>query len=89
MLDARIEENELIAMLFGIEREVLEFHRAAVQTHEVAGLSEHRSELVHDAAFHAAVVVLCALTDAGKLEFVDSEAEKLIESERECAFKGS
>ena len=76
-------------MLLGIEREILEFHRTAIQTHEIAGLSEYRSELVHDAAFHAAVVVLGALTDSRKLELVDSEAEKLVKSECECAFKGS
>jgi hypothetical protein len=33
--------------------------------------------------------MLCALTYACKLEFVDVKVEKLIESISECAFKGS
>jgi hypothetical protein len=50
-------------------------------------LSEYGSELVHDTALYTYVVVLCALADAGKLEFVDTECEKLVERERECAFE--
>ena len=74
-------------MLFRIEREVFEFHRTAVKSDEIAGLSEYRSELVHDSALHAAVIVLCALTDARKLELVDSEVKEIIEGISESAFK--
>ena len=41
MLHARVQEDELVAVLLRVEREIFKLHRAAVQAHEVAGLAEH------------------------------------------------
>ena len=59
VLHAGVEQNELVAL--GVEGEVFEFTRAAVEAHQLAFLTEHRSELVHDTAVHTAVVVLRSL----------------------------
>ena len=87
MLYAGVEQNELVAVLCRIEREILEFHRTAVEPHQMTLLSEYRCELVHNSAVHSAVVVLCALADSGKFEFVYSVAEEFVECECECTFK--
>ena len=51
-------------------------------------LAEKRGELVHDAALHAAVVVLRGLTDAGQLELVDAELQQIVEREGKSALQG-
>ncbi len=55
----------------------------------MAFLAEHAGELVHDAAVHAAVVVLGALAYLGELEFVDGVAvEEVVECEGEARLQG-
>ena len=46
------------------------FERTAVETHQIALLSEHACKLVHYATVHAAIIMFGALADSGKLEFV-------------------
>ena len=83
----RVDEDEFVAL--GVEGEVFKFHRAAVEAHEVAFFAEDGSELVHNAAVYAAVVVFGRLANAGELEFVDGVAiEEVVESESEAAFEG-
>ena len=72
----------------GLKGEVLELHCGAVEAHQVAGLAEKRGELVHDAALHAAVVVLGGLPDAGQLELVDAEVQQVVECKGESALQG-
>ena len=84
---AGIDENQLVSL--GIEGEILVFESLAVQADQAALLAENGSELVHDAAFHAAVVMLGALADLGKLELVDIVAEELVDGKGERALKGS
>ena len=87
MFHAGVDKNELVA--FRIEREVLVLQGFAVEEDEAAGLTEARSELVHNAALHAAVVVLGALADLGEFELVDGPAvEQVIDGESEGALKG-
>ena len=50
-------------------------------------LSEYRSELVHDTALHTYLVMVCALTEACELEFIDSKVKKLVECKCECALE--
>ena len=53
-------------------------------------LAEYRGELVHDAAFDAAVIVLGRLTDAGEFEFVYFVVvEEVVERECKYAFERS
>ena len=85
MLHARIEQDEFVA--FRIEREIGIFQRAAVQTDQVALLAEHRSELVHDAAVHAAVVVFGGLADLRQLEFVDPAAVEIVQRKSVSRFE--
>ncbi len=47
----------------------------------MAFLAENGCKLIHDAAFHATVVVLCALADLCKLELVDAVLEDFVEGE--------
>ena len=77
VLHARIQQNQLIALR--VEREVGVFQRTAVQTDQVAFLAEHRGELVHDAAVHAAVVVLGRLADLRQFELVDTAVIEVIQ----------
>ena len=79
VLHTGIEKHQLVAVLLRIEREVFKFHRTAVKPHKIALLAEAGSELVHDSALHADIVVLGCLTYAGKLEPVGIEAEKIAE----------
>ena len=87
MLYAGVEQNEFVAVLCRVEREIFEFHRTAVQPHKIALLAEYGSKLVHNAAVHTAVVVLGALSYSCQFEFVYSVAEKLVESESKSTFK--
>ena len=86
VLDAGVDQDQLVTL--GIEGEVLVFQGFAVETDKGALLSEYGSELVHNAALHAAVVVLCALADLGKFELVDIVAKDVVEGESEGTFKG-
>ena len=79
VLHARIDEHQPVALR--IEREVGVLQRAAVQPDQVALLAEHRGELVHDAAVHAAVVVLGGLADLRQLELVDAAAAEVVQRE--------
>ena len=45
-----------------------------IARHQMVFLAEHAGKLVHYSAVHAAVVVLGALADTGKLELVDAVA---------------
>ncbi len=73
MLNNGIEQYDLVALR--VEWEVFKLHRGAVKAHQVAFLAEEGSKLVHDAAFHANIVVLRGLTNAGQLELVDAQIE--------------
>ena len=81
VLDDRIEQHELVTD--GIEGEVFELHRTAVEPHQTTLLAEDRGELVHDAALHAAVVVLGRLTDACQFELVDPQRIEVVERKGE------
>ena len=59
------------AVAFRLEREVLIFQRAAIQTDKAAFFTEYGSKLVHDATVNAAVVVFRSLTYFSQFEFVD------------------
>ena len=88
MFHAGVYEHEAVA--FRVEGEILIFHRAAVEAHKVSLAAEYGSELVHDSAVHAAIVVLGALSDFCELEFVDFVAvEKVVEGECEARFESS
>ena len=69
MLYFAVEQHYLVAL--GIEGEIFMLERAAIETHQAVFLAEHAGELIHDAAIHAAVVVLGALADLCQLELVD------------------
>ena len=71
-----------------MEREVLVFHRLAVQADEGPLLAEQGGELVHDAALDAAVVVLGHLADPGQFELVDAVAENLVQGKGVGALEG-
>ena len=86
MLYAGVHKNQLVA--FGMEGEVFVFQGFAVEADEAAGLPEAGGELVHDAAHHAAVVMLCALAYLGKFELVDIVVEQFVEGEGEAALEG-
>ena len=76
-------------MVLGVEGEVFKLHGAAVETHEVAFLAHYRCKLVHDAAVHAAVIMLGRLTDACKFEFIYLVVvEEFVDSECEARFEG-
>ena len=77
MLHARIQQHQLIALR--IEREVGILQRTAVQTDQVALLSENRGELVHDAAVYAAVVVFGRLADLRQFELVDTAVIEVVQ----------
>ena len=77
VLHARIEQDEFVTL--GVEREIGILQRTAVQTDQVALLAEHRGELVHDAAVHAAVVVLGRLTDLRQFELVDTAVIEVVQ----------
>ena len=85
VLHARVEQDEFVA--FRIEREIGIFQRAAVQTDQVTLLAEHRSELVHDAAVHAAVVVFGGLADLRQLKFVDPAAVEIVQRKSVSRFE--
>ena len=88
MLDTAVDQHQRIACRLRIEGEVLVFKGLAVEADQIAGLAEAGRKLVHDAALHAAVVMLRALTDLGQLELVDPVGIELIDRERERALKG-
>ena len=77
MLHARIEQDEFVTL--GVEREIGILQRAAVQADQVALLAENRSELIHDAAVHAAIVVLGGLADLSQFEFVDAQRIEVVQ----------
>ena len=81
-----VKQYDLVT--FGIEGEILELHRGAVEAHQVAGLAEEGSELVHDATFHADIIMLRGLTDARQLKLVDVEVKQLVEGKGVGAFQG-
>ncbi len=87
VLHARVQQHELVA--FGVEGEILELTRTAVQTHQLAGLSEDAGELVHDAALHAHVVVFRGLTGEHDVPLGNLVvAEKVVQTAGEAAFHG-
>ncbi len=87
VLDGRVDEHQTVAVRLGVEREVAELHRAAVETHQVSGLAEDRGELIHYAAVDAAVVVFGRLAYARQLEAVDAQREELVECIGERRFE--
>ena len=87
MFYARIHEDKLVSGLDRIKWEIFVFQCLAVKTDKATLLSENRSELVHDAAVHAAIVVLSGLSDLGKFELVDHIVEQIIERIGESAFQ--
>ena len=88
VLYATVDQHKLIA--FGMPREVFHFTAAAVHAHQVASLAKARNGLVHDATIHTNVLVLSALTNAGKLHAVDLVvAKEVVECESVSALKSS
>ena len=85
VLYAGVEQHEAVSL--GIEGEVLVLQRLAVEADKLALLAKARCELVHDAAVHAAVVVLGALANAGKVEAAEAVAVKVVDCKGEAAFK--
>ena len=86
VLHAGVEQYQTVA--FGIEGEVLELARTAVETHEMACLTEDRSELIHDTAVHAYVLMLGGLAHAGQLELLNLVlAEQLVDGESEATLQ--
>ena len=86
MLNARVDENELVALW--IPWEVLELARAAVETHEVTLLAMNRGELVHDAAIDTDVLVLCCLTHLSESHLVYLVVtEEVVDGESVAALK--
>ena len=77
VLHARIEQDEFVTL--GVEREIGILQRTAVQTDQVALLAENRSELIHDAAVHAAIVMLGGLADLRQFEFVDAQRIEVVQ----------
>ncbi len=86
VLHHRVNKHQ--GMALGVERIVFIFHRAAVEAHQMVFFAEHAGKLVHYSAVHAAVVVLGALADTGKLELVDAVAvEHIVDSESKAGFE--
>lgn len=86
VLYAAVDEDELVAL--GVPGEILIFAAAAVETEEAALLTENGDGLVHDTAVAADVLVLGALTYAGKFHLLNLVfAPKIVESERIGAFE--
>ena len=86
VLHVGVYQHEAIAL--GFEGEVLELHRAAVEAHEAACLTEYRGKLVHDTAVATSVVVLSSLAYASELELVDlAFTIDLVECECEYALE--
>ncbi len=88
MLYLRVEQDELVA--FRLPGEVFKLTAAAVETHELAFLSEDRGKLIHDATVHTDILVLGGL--AGKYEIPLGDlvvAEEIVECESEAALQGS
>ena len=53
----------------------------------MSGFSEYRSELVHDAAVHAAIIMLRGLSDFCQLELIDSKLEQIVKGKGVCTFQ--
>ena len=85
MLYAGVYEYEFIALW--VEREVFVFQSLAIETDKAALLSEDGSELVHDTAVYSDIVMFGSLADLGKLEFVDSVREEVVDGESDSAFE--
>ena len=86
VLHAGVHQHQLIALR--IEGEILVFQRLAVQANQTARLAEAGSELVHNAAVHAAVIVLGALSDLRQFKLVDVVAERIVQGKGEAALEG-
>ena len=69
-------------MRLGVERVIDMFACLAVETYQVSRLAEDGSELVHDAALYAHVVVFGGLPYQGEGHFVEAEREHVVE--RKC-----
>ena len=88
VLYTAVDQDETV--LLWIPGEVLELTAAAVETHKVTLLAEYGSELVHNAAVHANIVVLCSLASLGKLHLLNLVvAELVVDGECEAALEGS
>ena len=85
MLHAGIQKNKAVSLR--IEREIFIFQSLAIQTDKAALPTEAGSELVHNAAVHAAVVVLGALAYLGKFKEVNPVAKKVVERKGEAALE--
>ena len=85
MLYYRIQKHKSVALR--MERIIFIFHGLAVQSHEISGLSEYGSELVHDSAFHSAIVMFCRLAYTCKFEFVYIAVEQIIQGKCVRTFK--
>ncbi len=88
MLHPRVDKHKLVAV--ELEGEILELTRAAVEAHQIVLLAVAACELVHDAAVHAAIVVLRALTDTGQLHAVELiVVEQIVERKCKAALQSS
>ena len=85
MLDARVDEHESVT--FGLEGEILELTAPAVETHQLACLSEDGSELVHDAAVAAYVLMLGSLSGKHHIPFGDCTVEQVVQTESEATLE--
>ena len=86
MLYAGVNENQLVTL--GVEREVLVLSGFAVEADKGAFLTEDGSKLVHDAALHAAVIVLCALAYLCQLKLLNLVVPDIVDGICKGAFKG-
>ena len=85
VLYTRVNQPQLVALW--VEWEVLELTAAAVQTHQVTGLTVNRCKLVHDTTVNAQILVLCSLTYLSQSHLVDLVvAEHVVQSESINAF---
>ena len=88
VLHLRVEQDELVA--FRLPGEVFKLTAAAVETHELAFLSEDRGKLIHDAAVHTDILVLGSLACQSEIPFRNLVvAEEIVECESEAALQGS
>ena len=54
----------------------------------MTSLAVYRCELIHNTTLNTAVVMLCALTDTGKLKLLDAEVIEFVECEGKSTLKG-
>ena len=88
MLHYRVEQHETVAI--GLEGEVFELARTAVETHQTACLTEDRGELVHDTTVYTAVVMLGSLTSENHIPLTDLiVAKDVVQTTGEAALHSS